>query len=134
MTGNILTRNPFSNKEAYSVRIASGAVDTQLVRMPWASPVQKPGILRKVMVTNPVGIAGLLAIWDQDLSNTTIPTAGSAGAALFPLEIGASAASGVASKTTIYTAEQLPEIKFNAGMVTQSSLPGVTVAFEVEYI
>lgn len=134
MSANIQTRKPFSYKESYSVKIPSGAVDTQLVRMPWATPAQRLGIPRKILVTNPVGIAGRLDIWDSDLSNVTIPTAGSAGAALLPLEIGASAASGVASKTTIYTTEQIPEIKFNAGMTCQSTLPGVSVVFEVEYI
>jgi hypothetical protein len=134
MTGTIQNRKNFSWKKGYSVRIASGAVTTQLVRMPWAPPVQQPGVLRKVLISNPVGLAGTLAIWDQDQSNTTPPTAGSAGAALIPLEFGASALSGSASKTTVYTADQLPEIKFVAGMSAQSTQPGVGLAFEVEYI
>jgi hypothetical protein len=127
-------RHPFNFKQGYSVKIASGAVSTQLVRMPWQTPVQKPGVLRKIMIHNPVGTAGRLDIWDQDLSNTTPPTAGSAGASLFPLEFGASGASGVANKTTSYTAEQIPEVPFIGGVASQSTLPGVTINVEVEYI
>lgn len=131
---NIETRKPFGYKQGYSVKIASGAVDTQLVRMPWAPPVQRPGYFRKIMVTSPLSNAGRLDIWDQDLSNTTPPTAGSAGAAIYSLEIAASALSGVASKTTIYIQDQLPQVPFVGGAVAQSTLPGVTVDFEIEYI
>lgn len=134
MPNTIFTRKAFSFKKGYSVRIASGAVSTQLVRMPWQVPVQKPGVLRKVLISNQFATAGTLAIWDQDLSNTTPPTAGSAGAALLPLGFGASTVSGSAFQTTVYTADQLPEIQFYAGMATQSTQPGITVAFEVEYI
>ncbi len=131
---NINTHKPFSYTRGYSVRIASGATSTQLVRMPWQTPVQKPGVLRKIMISNPVGTAGRLDIWDQDLSNTTPPTAGSAGAALLPLEFSASGASGAGSATKVYTADQLPEIPFIGGLACQSSLPGVTAMLEVEYI
>ncbi|HKG88797.1 MAG TPA: hypothetical protein VKA95_10755 [Nitrososphaeraceae archaeon] len=134
MAGTIQYRKPFSFKKGYSKLIPSGAVSTQLVRMPWQVPVQKPGVLRKVLISNPVGLAGTLAIWDQDLSNTTPPTAGSAGAALLPLGFGLSVLSGSANQTTVYTADQLPEIPFYSGMSSQSTQPGVTVAFEVEYI
>src|SRR5215211_516534 len=134
MTGTIQNRKPFGWKKGYSKFIPSGAVTTQLVRMPWAPPVQQPGVLRKVLISNPVGLAGSLAIWDQDQTNTTPPTAGSAGASLIPLEFGLSGLSGSAVKTTTYTADMLPEIKFVAGMSAQSTQPGVTVAFEVEYI
>jgi hypothetical protein len=130
----IFTRKPFSYTLGYSVRIPSGATSQQLVRMPWQTPVQKPGYVRKVAVTNPVGTAGVLNIWDQDLSNTTPPTAGSAGAAIYSLEIGASASSGVASKTTLYTVDNLADIPFIGGLATQSTLPGVIVDFDIEYI
>ena len=127
-------RKPFSYTLGYTKLITSGAVSTQLVRMPWQTPVQKPGYVRKVSVTNPVGIAGTLSIWDQDLSNTTPPTAGSAGAAIYTLEAGASASSGVASKTTLYTADHLADIPFVGGLACQSTLPGVVVNFDIEYI
>jgi len=130
----INTRKRFSFKRGYSKKLPSGAVDTQLIRMPWAPPVQRYGIFTKIMITNPVGVAGRLDIWDQDLTNTSPPTAGSAGASLLPLEFGASAASGAASKTTVYTQDQIPDIPFYAGANSQSTLPGVTVMFEVMYI
>lgn len=128
------TRKSFGYTIGYSVRIPSGAVNQQLVRMPWQTPVQKPGYLRKVMITNPVGTAGILNIWDQDLSNTTPPTAGSAGGAIYALEFELSGASGAASKTTTYTQDVLAEIPIIGGLATQGSLPGVTVNFDVEYI
>ena len=127
-------RKPFGYTLGYSVRIASGAVSQQLVRMPWQTPVQKPGYVRKVIVTNPVGIAGTISIWDQDLSNTTPPTAGSAGAAIYTLEAAQSAASGVASKTTLYGTDQLCDIPFIGGLACQSTLPGVVVDFDIEYL
>jgi hypothetical protein len=126
---------PFSYREGHSAIIASGAVSTQVARMPWQSPVNKPGIIKKLAVTNRVfGQAGTVSIWDQDLSNTTPPTAGSAGGAIYSLEVGALAASGVGSKTTFYSENDLPEIQFIAGVAAQSSLPGVTVLAEIEYI
>ena len=73
-------------------------------------------------------------IWDQDLSNTTPPTAGSAGAALFPLEIAAAGSSGAGSKTTLFGLDDLPQIPFIGGLACQSTLPGVSVDFEIEYI
>ena len=78
-------RKPFAYTLGYSKFIPSGAVSTQLVRMPWQTPVQKPGYVRKVSVTSAWGTAGILNIWDQDLVNTTPPTAGSAGAAIYSL-------------------------------------------------
>lgn len=131
---NLITRKPFAYTLGYSIRIPSGATNQQLVRMPWQTPVQKPGYLREIMVTNPVGIGGTLSIWDQDLSNTTPPTAGSAGAAVITLEITAAAASGVSSTTKVYGIDSLPDIPFIGGLACQSSLPGVTTMFDVEYI
>jgi len=126
---------PFSYRETDYAIIASGAVSTQVARMPWQSPVNKPGIIKKIAVTNRVfGQAGTLSVWDQDLTNTTPPTAGSAGAAIYSLEIGSVAASGVGSKTTFYSENDLPEVQFIAGVAVQSSLPGVTVIAEIEYI
>lgn len=122
----------FSYKIGYSKKIPSGATDIQLVRMPWNAIVAKPGYLTYLAVSNPVGTAGKLDIWDQDLSSTTPPTAGSAGASLYPLEIEASGASGVAFKTKVYT--DLPMIPIIGGLTAQSSLPGVTVMWEVTYI
>ncbi len=127
-------RKPFAYTLGYSKFIPSGAVSTQLVRMPWQTPVQKPGYVRKVSVTSAWGTGGTLAIWDQDLSNTTPPTAGSAGAAIYTLEITTSALSGVSSKTTLYTTDQLADIPFIGGLACQSSVPGATVDFEIEYI
>lgn len=134
MTSTVQSRNPFSYNLGHPKFIPSGSVDIQIARMPWQTPVQKPGIITEVLITNPVGTAGRIALWDQDLSNTTPPTAGSPGAAIYTLEFGASAASGVASKTTAYSKEQLPEVPFIGGIAAQSTQPGVSVTVEVEYI
>lgn len=129
MTGNeAVYRKPFSWRKGYYSIVASGNVDTQLVRMPWASPANRRGLLRKVMITNRAGVGGILSIWDQDLSNSTPPTAGSAGGAIFPLAFGAS------GSTTTFTADQLAEIPFNAGVAFQGGSYGITVNGEVEYI
>ena len=131
---NLTIRKPFGYTIGYSVKVPSGATSQQLVRMPWQTPVQKPGYLRKLYVTNPVNTVGRIDIWDQDLTNTTPPTAGSAGAALFSLEMGASGLSGAGSETTLYGLDNLPNIPIIGGLACQSTLPGVTVAFDVEYI
>lgn len=134
MVNETKNRIPFSYTIGYSVKVASGSVDTQLVRMPWASPGNRPGLLTFAAISNSFATAGVANIWDQDLSNTTPPTAGSAGAAIFPLEFGASAASGVSSKTTIYTADQLPKKPIVGGLAVQTTQPGVTIMFDVTYI
>ena len=131
---NIFTRKPFSYTLGYSVKVPSGSTSQQLVRMPWQTPVQKPGYVRKVAITSAWGAEGALNIWDQDLSNTTPPTAGSAGAAIYSLEIGKSALSGAASETTLYTADQLADIPFIGGLACQSTVPGAIVSFDIEYI
>ena len=131
---NFNIRNPFGYTQKYSVRVPSGATNQQLVRMPWQTPVQKPGYLIKVGITNPVGTAGRVDIWDQDLSNTTPPTAGSAGAALFVLGVNASALSGAGSLTTLYGLDDLASPPIIGGLACQSTHPGVTINFEVEYI
>ena len=134
MTSQVQTRKAFSFKKGYSIPIPSGSSNVQLVRMPWQTPVQKPGIITKVLISNPVGTAGTLSLWDQDLSNTTPPTRGSAGQAVLSFGFSASGASGVAQATTSYTREQIPEIQFVGGIASQSTLPGGIVAIEVEYI
>lgn len=126
---------PFSYRLGHKSSIASGSVSTQIARMPWQSPVNKKGIVKKIAVTNTIfGSAGILRIWDQDLSNTTPPTAGSAGDAIYTLEISPVAASGVGSKTVFYAENDLPEIDFIGGLACQSTLPGVSVLAEIEYI
>lgn len=125
---------PFSYRQAHVKIIASGDTDYQIARMPWQTPVQKPGVIRKLAVTNNAsGVTGNLIIWDQDISNTTPPTAGSAGAALISLALPAAGASG-AGGTTVYTSDQLPELYFIGGIAAQASTDSVTVMAEVEYI
>lgn len=125
---------PFSYRQRHQKTIASGSSTNQIARMPWQSPVQRTGKIKRLAVSNPVGTAGYLSIWDQDNSNTTPPTTGSAGDALLLLEIGASGASGVAVKTTVYAENDLMDRVFVAGINAQSTLPGVKVMCEVEYI
>ena len=134
MTGEAF-HEPFSYRETHPSSVASGSVSFQVARMPWQSPVNKPGFLKKIAVTNTVfGQAGTLSIWDQDLSNTTPPTAGSAGGAIISLEIPAVAASGVGSKTSFFAENDIADVQFIGGIAAQSTLPGVRVLAEVEYI
>lgn len=129
MTGHEY-RNPFGYVQAHVKIISSGNTDTQIARMPWQTPVSKPGILRKVILTNASSVGGYVKLWDEDASNATPPTTGSAGAALFSLYVSASGAGA----TTIYTEENLPEYYFIGGINSQASTYGVTVMAEVEYI
>ena len=131
----IAFHEPFSYRLTHKVSITSGSTSTQIARMPWQSPVNKPGRVKKLAATNTIfGQAGTIRIWDQDLSNVTPPTAGSAGDAIYTLEIPAVAASGVGSKTVFYAENDLPEAEFIGGLAAQSTLPGVSILAEIEYI
>lgn len=121
---------PFCFPDEYNVRITSANSNFQVARAPWPDPVNKYFVLKTVHVTNLDGAATAVHLWDQDLSNTTPATAGSAGTALVVLEGAASAASGVAGATTRY--ENLPPRKFFAGIAAQASRINVHIAVEVD--
>lgn len=124
---------PFTYFESYSKKATSASSNFQLCRMPWPSPTSKPGRLVEVAITNTMGVAGILQIWDQDLSNTTPPTRGSAGDGIYTLEIAASAASGVAAKTTLYAIDQLPDHEFVGGIAFQSNVIDATLTGKVGF-
>lgn len=127
--------HPFAYSQEHGTKAASGNTSYQLARMPWQTPTQKLGRPRVITISNPVGTAGALHIWDQDLSNTTPPTTGSAGDGVLILEFGASGASGSAVKTTTYGPgyQPIPDAKFVAGIAFQVTQPGVKVFADVDY-
>src|SRR6186713_2914034 len=79
-------RRPFTSIVHKGKRITSGATDFMITRAPWATPVNKYFVLRKVRVVNSEPTASGstdTVFWDQDLSSTTPTKRGSAGGALF---------------------------------------------------
>jgi hypothetical protein len=82
--------------------------------------------LLDVRVGNQLATGGQVLIWDQDLSNTTPTTRGSAGQAIVVLGANAAAVSGVAAGTTAYTAGPSP--RFYAGLAMQASLINTQVS------
>ena len=123
---------PFGMPERYEVRITSANSNFQVARSPWPSPVKKYLIVKAVHISNFDGAAGSVHFWDQDLSNSTPPTAGSAGSALVVLGTSASAASGVACTTDKY--ENIPPKKFYAGIAAQATRINVHIAVEVDVV
>ena len=83
---------PFSYFETYELTVTSASSDRQLMRAPW--PIDMYAELIEVKISNSVGSAGQVVMWDQDLSNSTPTTRGSAGQALVIVAAGAAAFSG----------------------------------------
>jgi hypothetical protein len=122
--------------ETYTLNVLSGSTNYQLMRAPWPSPVNKKVQILQCVITPTVGTAvgTSVAIWDQDLSNSTPPTRGSAGGALLTLGAAGSAASGTATVSTIFSEHQLPEQTFLAGIALQSTTVNVNIAMTVKLV
>ena len=99
----------------------SGNADRQLMRAPW--PIGMYAELEAITVTGQIATGGQVILWDQDLSNTTPTTRGSAGGALAIFGVTAAGSSGVASTTVQYgAAGHQPNPKFFAGIACQASI------------
>jgi hypothetical protein len=133
MTSGFSDYEPFTWSDTYNVRVTSANSTFQLARMPWADPVNRVGILRKVAVTNLDGTAAVVHMWDQDQSSTTPTTAGSAGTALVVLGVGAAGASGTSATTAVYGEKDLPARAFLGGISLQCSKINVDVAATIEF-
>ena len=108
---------PFSYLDTVNLVVTSANSDRQLYRAPW--PLDMYVELLDVRVTNSLGSGGQIVMWDQDLSNTTPTTVGSAGQALAIFGVGGAAMSGVASATITY--EPGPTPRFYGGIAMQAS-------------
>lgn len=125
---------PFSYEDTYNVRVTSANTTVQLARMPWADPINRVGVLKKVCITNLDGTGAVVHMWDQDQSSTTPSTAGSAGTALVVLGVGASGASGTAGTTAVYGEKDLPQRRFFGGISVQCSKINVDIAATISFV
>jgi hypothetical protein len=133
--GSVLLDEVGSYTETYSVLVLSGASNFQLMRAPWPSPVNKMAYLLNVMITPQGGGSGAqVVMWDQDLSNSTPPTRGSAGGAILILGAGASSFSGVATNTTTYSTLQMTHEPFVGGIAMQASQINTLVSARVKIV
>lgn len=122
--------------ETYHVDFVSAASNFMIARAPWASPVNKKFQLVSLAATTRAG-SGLqseIILWDQDLSNTTPPTAGSAGGALIRFGAAANAASGAGAVTTVLAHDVCPPREFIGAITGQSSIINVHLAVTVKVI
>jgi len=119
-----------SYSETYSFIVLSANTNFQLARSPWPAPVNKKMVLQKLSVTNtlPSSLGGQIVIWDQDLSNSTPPTRGSAGGAILTVGVQAGSVSGVTATTMLISETQCPEESFIGGLAMQSTLVNTTVS------
>jgi hypothetical protein len=119
-----------SYTEEYSTTILSASTNYQLARAPWPSPVNKKIVLQKIWITSqtPSSLGAQLVIWDQDLSNSTPPTRGSAGGATLILGAQGGSVSGVSAATMLISETQNTEKEFIGGFAMQSSIVNVNVS------
>lgn len=123
---------PYSWTQEYNLTVTSANSNQQLMRASW--PLNLTAKLLSIRITNTTGDAsgGQVVLWDQDLSNTTPATRGSAGGFLAIFGVGAAGASGVAATTIEYGREgggTTPD--FNAGIAVQASRLNTHISIQV---
>lgn len=139
---NAADRRPFSMPYVNHVTNVVANTATMIARAPWPQPVGKYFVLRKLVATYTGLTSGgvSLAVWDQDLSNTTPIARGSAGGPLLVIpatQVGSTAgqASGISIPSmTILDIDACPQEMFQAGICIQSFASGLTVSFEADVI
>ena len=119
---------PFSYFETYNVVVTSAGMSQQIMRAPW--PLDMYAELITVKTSNSIASAGQLVLWDQDLSNTTPTTRGSAGQALQVFEAGAASFSGQAANVD-EGANVIPTTRFYGGIACQASVINMGVSVVV---
>lgn len=126
----------------------SGTAGTMITRAPWQSPVNKYYVIQKLVVTNGSAVNSgqlSLAIWDQDLSNTTPVARGSGLLPLISVPVPFSVSGGGAgigsSPLLALGRDQLPQEYFQAGITVStvqagalSQISGIAVHFELEAV
>jgi hypothetical protein len=121
--------------------VISSQSGTGITRAPWPAPTNKYYILRKVIATQQnVGSGSYLSIWDQDCSNTTPVTRGSAGGPLLqipitPLIPASGSVIGTAPTMTVLDIDACPQEYFQAGVMAQNNVSGtVIVSVELDVV
>lgn len=130
--GNNHSFVPYSWTQEYNLSVTSANADRQLMRASW--PLNLTARLLSIRITNTTGDAsgGQVVLWDQDLSNTSTTSRGSAGGALAIFGVGAAAASGIAATTVEYGDEAGgPTPDFFAGIACQATRINAHISIQV---
>ena len=122
----IQSYEPFTYTLTKKVTGTSATSNFQLTRVAWADPFNLTYHLKEVHIVNPDGAACQVTFWDQDLSNTTPTTRGSASTdgSLYIAGVPASGSSGTGTTTVITLAHP---VRFDAGIAYQVSKINTTV-------
>lgn len=122
---------PYTFTKTYKLEPTSAGQDRQLMRASW--PLGMYAELEAITITGQIASAGQVVLWDQDLTNSTPTTRGSAGGALAIFGASAGAASGVGATTVEYGGDGRPKPKFYAGIATQASMLNVHISALVRH-
>jgi len=122
---------PYSWTEEYSLIFTSASADRQIMRCSWPLNISAKLLSARVTQTTGDASGGQVILWDQDLSNVTPATRGSAGGylAIFGV-VGTVGASGVAA-TTIEYGNGGPTPDFDAGIAAQATRLNMHISVEV---
>lgn len=139
---NSADRRPFSmpyvghSAVLTAITATSGAM---VARAPWPSPVNKYFVLRKLVVTvNAANLTsgGTMPVWDQDVSNSTPVSRGSAGGPLLVVPLVPSVPlSGITQASlAVLDIDACPQEMFQAGITVAPNVSGCTVSFEADVV
>lgn len=117
---------PYTYTKTYQTTPTSAGADRQLMRASW--PLGMYAELEALTVTGQLATGAQVVLWDQDLSNTTPTTRGSAGGALAIFGVTAGASSGVAGTTVQYGGDGRPKPKAYGGFAFQASTLNVQIS------
>ena len=127
-----------------SVGVTNSGV--MITRAPWPAPTNKYYVLRKIIATQTTATGasgGSLAIWDQDLSNTSPVARGSAGGPLLTIPVtpllGASTSGagvvGGSATMTVLDLNACPREYFQAGVTCLPTISGaVNISLELDVV
>lgn len=110
---------PYTYTKTYQTTPTSAGADRQLMRASW--PIGMWAELESITITSQIASGGQVVLWDQDLSNTTPTSRGSAGGALAIFGAPAGAVSAVSATTTQFGGDGRPKPKAYAGFAFQAT-------------
>ena len=140
-------RRPFGMPVVKHGQNFSGTAGTMITRAPWQAPSNKYYVIRKLIVSNMSAVNSgqlSLAIWDQDLSNTSPVARGSGLLPLISVPVNYAVSGGGTASTsplTVLAQDQLPPEFFQGGITVStvqggaiSQISGIAVHFELEVV
>ena len=109
---------PYEDIVTGQVYVTSANANYQLMFAPYPTPTGRKLYLRKLIISNALGTAGELRLWDQDLTGSGIASRGSGAqnGCLMLLGYPTATLSGVSTSTTIFEPSQLPIRAFETGI------------------